>query len=555
MANLHRDGAEVNGPGPQDPPDNPRKPHENPGKPPETPRNVPETPGNGRAQAAPLSLADRLPPQNLEAERGLLGSILLDNDVLPDVVGLVTADDFYRNSHQVVYQSILGLHEQGKAIDAITLVDDLIRRDQLQLVGGHEAISQILNSVPHAANARYYAEIVRQKAIGRLLIDAANEILRDGYSNNFTAEQLLAAAEQKVSDIAVAARASAGSSITWVKDVAEREIEWLWTPRVPRRKTWVLAGPGGVGKSFLLSDFAARVSTGAAWPFTVGERAPHGNVLYVSGEDDPDDTLRPRLRLQGADLSKVAVLSDAALATFTMAPGACVAALDKALADMGGQCSLAIIDPPSSFLAKIDENSNAEVRGMLEPLKRWCAKHDVSLAFNAHVNKGAGKSLDVQMRVLGSVAWVNGPRVAHLVTVDPNDPDTRLFIPLKTNIGARTKAVSFRIIPDAEEPARARLEWLALVDIDAQAALEPEAKEPANKQEVIEQWLIGKFRAKRSYPSAQLEAMLLAELNIKAGGTYSNARNAVGIQSGRVGKVWTSHVGEDWIFAHAPDEN
>ena len=156
-----------------------------------------------------------------------------------------------------------------------------------------------------------------------------------------------------------------------MKDVAEREIEWLWTPRVPRRKTWVLAGPGGVGKSFLLSDFAARVSTGAAWPFTVGERAPHGNVLYVSGEDDPDDTLRPRLRLQGADLSKVAVLSDAALATFTMAPGACVAALDKALADMGGQCSLAIIDPPSSFLAQIDENSNAEVRGMLEPLKRW----------------------------------------------------------------------------------------------------------------------------------------------------------------------------------------
>ena len=217
MANLHRDGAEVNGPGPQDPPDNPRKPHENPGKPPETPRNVPETPGNGRAQAAPLSLADRLPPQNLEAEQGLLGSILLDNDVLPDVVGLVTADDFYRDSHQVVYRSILGLHEQGKAIDAITLVDDLIRRDQLQAVGGHEAISQVLNSVPHAANARYYAEIVRQKAIGRLLIDAANEILRDGYSNNFTAEQLLEAAERKISDIAVAAHASAGSSITWVE--------------------------------------------------------------------------------------------------------------------------------------------------------------------------------------------------------------------------------------------------------------------------------------------------------------------------------------------------
>ncbi|MBV8554804.1 MAG: replicative DNA helicase [Planctomycetaceae bacterium] len=158
--------------------------------------------GHGRTKAEPMSLIDRLPPQNIEAERGLLGSILLDNDVLHDVIGLITVEDFYRNSHQVIFRAIRDLYDLGKAIDAITLVDDLIRRDQLQAIGGHEAISQILNSVPHAANAKYYAGIVREKAISRLLIDSANEILRDGYSNNFTAEQLLESAERKIFDIA-----------------------------------------------------------------------------------------------------------------------------------------------------------------------------------------------------------------------------------------------------------------------------------------------------------------------------------------------------------------
>ena len=158
--------------------------------------------GHGRAKAEPMSLIDRLPPQNIEAERGVLGSILLDNDVLHDVIGLITVEDFYRNSHQVIFRAIRDLYDVGKAIDAITLVDDLIRRDQLQAIGGHEAISQILNCVPHAANAKYYAGIVREKAVSRLLIDSANEILRDGYSNNFTAEQLLESAERKIFDIA-----------------------------------------------------------------------------------------------------------------------------------------------------------------------------------------------------------------------------------------------------------------------------------------------------------------------------------------------------------------
>jgi replicative DNA helicase len=147
-------------------------------------------------------ISDRLPPQNIEAEQGVLGSILLDNDVLHEVVPILKVEDFYRDSHQIVYRTIRDLYDLGKAIDLITLSDELTRREQLKTIGGIDTLVDMVASVPHAANARYYAQIVRQKAISRELIECATEMLRDGYSNNFTAEQLLEAAERRVFNIA-----------------------------------------------------------------------------------------------------------------------------------------------------------------------------------------------------------------------------------------------------------------------------------------------------------------------------------------------------------------
>jgi len=163
--------------------------------------------GNGSGQAhSPTGdsglLADRLPPQNIEAEQGVLGSILLDNNVLHEVVPLLRVEDFYRDTHQVIYRAVRELYDLGKPIDMISLSDELSRRDQLKAIGGTETLADILGRVPHSANARYYAQIVRQKSISRDLIECANEMLREGYSNNFTSEELLEAAERRVFSIA-----------------------------------------------------------------------------------------------------------------------------------------------------------------------------------------------------------------------------------------------------------------------------------------------------------------------------------------------------------------
>ena len=176
--------------------------------------------GHGRtrklADLSPEVAFDKLPPQNLEAELSVLGSVLLDNETLHDVVPLLKVEDFYRDSHQVIYRAIRDLYDLGKAIDAITLIDELTRRGEFEKIGGDETIRTILEAPPSAANAKYYAQIVHQRAVSRLLIESANQILREGYSNNFTSDELLQSAERQI--FAIAEDQAAGETID-IKDV------------------------------------------------------------------------------------------------------------------------------------------------------------------------------------------------------------------------------------------------------------------------------------------------------------------------------------------------
>jgi replicative DNA helicase len=158
--------------------------------------------GNGKSRSETGPPTDRLPPQNLEAEQGVIGAIVLDNEVLHDVIPLLRVDDFYRDTHQIIYRAIRDLYDLGKPIDLVILSEELGRRGELEAIGGDETLVEIVNNVPSAANARYHADIVRDKAVVRNLIEAGNEILREGYANNLTAEDQVQAAEQQIFNIA-----------------------------------------------------------------------------------------------------------------------------------------------------------------------------------------------------------------------------------------------------------------------------------------------------------------------------------------------------------------
>ncbi|MBI1853475.1 MAG: replicative DNA helicase [Planctomycetes bacterium] len=148
--------------------------------------------------AAEGSILDHVPPQNVEAEASLLGSILLSGDVLGDVVQKIRPEDFYKTSHRELYEILRDLYDNHQAIDLVIVKNELERRSQLAKLGGVEALVQLAETVPSAANADHYAEIVREKAAVRSLIAVTTQILREAYESGYTSKDLLDRAEQLI---------------------------------------------------------------------------------------------------------------------------------------------------------------------------------------------------------------------------------------------------------------------------------------------------------------------------------------------------------------------
>ncbi len=140
--------------------------------------------------------AERLPPQNIEAEQSLLGSILIDPEALVRVSTTVRPEDFYRETHGIIYEAALELHERRQPADFVTLRDALEQRNQLELVGGTAYLTTLVNSVPTSAHAEYYANIVQRTATLRRLIDAATEITGLAYKPTDDVEEVIDHAEQ-----------------------------------------------------------------------------------------------------------------------------------------------------------------------------------------------------------------------------------------------------------------------------------------------------------------------------------------------------------------------
>ena len=151
------------------------------------------------AVAAPVAaFDDRDRPANVDAERAVLGSILLKPDVCDDVALLIKADDFFDEAHQILYRLLLELHEAGKRVDVTIVIERLRTKGELEKIGGPSALSEVIQSVPHAAHASHYAHIVRDKAVLRSLIAAGTDILRDAYDAADEPRDLLARAEERI---------------------------------------------------------------------------------------------------------------------------------------------------------------------------------------------------------------------------------------------------------------------------------------------------------------------------------------------------------------------
>jgi replicative DNA helicase len=229
-----------------------------------------------------------VPPQDLDAEESLLGAMLLSESAVDTATEIVRPDDFYREAHGVIYEAIQRLYAENRAVDAITVADELARMGRLDDVGGAPVIHSLTDAIPAVANARHYAQIVHDLALIRRLIAAGSEIMQIGYERQGSATELVDRAESVVFGVA---QERAHDGLTPIKSLLVDEFERIdllhqsgsdltGTPSGLRSLDRILSGfqasnlivlaaRPGMGKTSLALGFARHVGVSARLPVAI----------------------------------------------------------------------------------------------------------------------------------------------------------------------------------------------------------------------------------------------------------------------------------------------
>lgn len=233
-------------------------------------------------------------------------------------------------------------------------------------------------------------------------------------------------------------------------DVEPRPVRWLWRDRIASGRMSLLVGMPGGGKSFFSCDIASRISRGEPWPD--GSPCERGSVLLLSAEDDPADTIRPRLDAHGADVKRVHLLAGVkrvdpegklAEVCFTLDD---LPILERALARIE-DCRLIVIDPIGSFLGgRTDAHRDNEVRSVLAPLTKLAERIDAAVLVIAHRRKSSAGVADDS--ALGSRAFTGLARSVWHLSKDSDNPKRRLLLPGKCNLSAEPNGLAFSIDGD-----------------------------------------------------------------------------------------------------------
>lgn len=270
------------------------------------------------------------------------------------------------------------------------------------------------------------------------------------------------------------------------REIDPKPIDWLWNGRLALGKITLLTGDGGVGKSMLTCDWASRISQGIAFPD--GGVATIGDVFFIGAEDGAEDTVRPRLDAAGANIDRVHLIQgpkrkeDEIASVLDLSRH--IRQLDRLLTDRPG-AKLVIIDPIMDYLGEATNSDKAtDVRRVLGPLRSLAEKHQVAIVAMNHLNKNGRGS---KTRSLGSGAFVQVARIELRVVEDPDDPDRRLLLPVKNNLGA-ISGLAFRIQTGANGSGYVAWED-GIVDITIGEVESEELEQGGTAIEEVAEWL------------------------------------------------------------------
>ena len=244
---------------------------------------------NEKPERAPSPFGLRMPPQNMDAERSILGAILLDKDAIIKMADIVTAEDFYDNRHGMIYAAIANLFEKRMPIDIVTLSEILESAGQIKEVGGSGYLAELVNSTPSAANIVYYAQIVRDKAILRRLASAGADISECSYDEDGEVSETLDRAEQALFAVS---QKSLKNKFAPIKDVLTEAFDRIDKIHKDKDKGAIRGVPSGfrdldtMTAGFNKSDLiilAARPSMGkTSFALNLAENAAIGEKLPIA---------------------------------------------------------------------------------------------------------------------------------------------------------------------------------------------------------------------------------------------------------------------------------
>jgi hypothetical protein len=259
-------------------------------------------------------------------------------------------------------------------------------------------------------------------------------------------------AATKVQPVPAPETAQAGPKVVSMADVQPERVEWIWHGFLPLGKLVTLDGDPGVGKSTLMVDCAARVSTGS--PMPDGSRGIRGGVLILSAEDGLADTVRPRLDAARADLSRVVAITeiecegpDGPWSRPVSIPHD-LAAIEQVIQD--NDVRLVIVDVLMAYLSgEVNSYRDQDIRRVMHALKELAERHRCCIVILRHLNKSSGAS--AVYRGGGSIGIVGAARVGLMAAADPDDETGSLFVlaRVKGNLSEPPPAQAYRLVPDA----------------------------------------------------------------------------------------------------------
>ncbi|MEX2671918.1 MAG: AAA family ATPase [Phycisphaeraceae bacterium] len=425
----------------------------------------------------PLQLRDEQPLPTIadrDLELLLLGALIAADTAhtenaerIETVFGRVDPGDFLGPHARAFYEAMRTVWIDARGLPLQTIASHVTAPASRWIDG------QLVDAVEQAPEhlLEHYADQVTDLATRRRLADAG-QYIKTIATQAETPEKAAEQARQALDQVAI--RSSGAAVVRCMADIKPEPIRWLWPGRIALGKLAILAGNGGLGKSTVALDIAARVSTGRGFPdqSEVDGGSP-ANVILLSAEDDPADTIRPRLDAAGADPRRIYIIEairrrDSGEGTeraFSLATD--IAELERVVDQIGG-VRLIIIDPITAYCGASDDHRNAEVRGLLAPLSALAAPRGAAVVAVTHLRKGGGQAIH---QVIGSVAWAAAARTGMAFSADPEDPRRRIMTTIKSNIAPEADGLAYRIETPVEQNIGAVVWEEGPIDLSAEDAL------------------------------------------------------------------------------------